>query len=131
MKIEILGSGCMNCKKLEENARKAVEKAGKKAEIVKVTDFGEIASYGVMRTPALVIDGTVKSAGTIPIVQALMAKGMATGTALVLMMSITALSFPQLLILRKVIKIKLLALLVAILAAAFIITGYIFNFLIG
>ncbi|MEM2909118.1 MAG: thioredoxin family protein [Candidatus Bilamarchaeaceae archaeon] len=66
MKIEILGSGCANCKKLEENARKAVEKSGKKAEIVKVTDFGEIASYGVMRTPALVIDGTVKSEGRIP-----------------------------------------------------------------
>ncbi|MEM4359222.1 MAG: permease [Candidatus Bilamarchaeaceae archaeon] len=71
------------------------------------------------------------AAGTIPIVQALMAKGMATGTALVLMMSITALSFPQLLILRKVVKTKLLAILVAILAASFIITGYIFNFLIG
>ncbi|MEM2948923.1 MAG: thioredoxin family protein [Candidatus Bilamarchaeaceae archaeon] len=68
MKIEILGSGCANCKKLEENARKAVEKSGKKAEIVKVTDFGEIASYGVMRTPALVIDGTVKSEGRIPTV---------------------------------------------------------------
>ncbi|MEM4359223.1 MAG: thioredoxin family protein [Candidatus Bilamarchaeaceae archaeon] len=66
MKIEILGSGCASCKKLEENARKAVEKSGKKAEIVKVTDFGVIASYGVMRTPALVIDGTVKSEGRIP-----------------------------------------------------------------
>ena len=71
------------------------------------------------------------AAGTIPIVQALMAKGMAVGTALVLMMSITGLSFPQLLILRKVVKMKLLAILVAILAASFTITGYIFNFLIG
>jgi uncharacterized membrane protein YraQ (UPF0718 family) len=67
------------------------------------------------------------AAGTIPIVQALMAKGMATGTALVLMMSITALSFPQMLILRKVVKTKLLAILVAILAVSFIVIGYLFN----
>ncbi len=66
MKIEILGSGCANCRRLEENARKAVEKTGKKAEIVKVTDFAQIASYGVMRTPALVIDGKIKSEGRIP-----------------------------------------------------------------
>jgi len=71
------------------------------------------------------------AAGSIPIVQALMAKGMGVGTALVLMMSITGLSFPQLLILRKVVKTKLLAMLVAILAVSFIITGYLFNFLIG
>jgi small redox-active disulfide protein 2 len=66
MKIEILGSGCANCKRLEENARVAVAKAGKKAEIMKVTDFGKIASYGVMGTPALVIDGKVKAEGRIP-----------------------------------------------------------------
>ena len=66
MKIEILGSGCINCRKLWENARAAVEKSGKKAEIAKVTDFGEIASYGVMRTPVLVIDGKIKSEGRIP-----------------------------------------------------------------
>lgn len=70
------------------------------------------------------------AAGTIPIVQALMAKGMATGTALVLMMSITALSFPQLLILRKVVKTKLLAILVAILALSFIAIGYLFNMIL-
>lgn len=66
MKIEILGSGCPNCKKLEENARKACEELGKKAEFKKITDFGEIASYGVMSTPALVIDGKVRSYGRIP-----------------------------------------------------------------
>jgi len=66
MKIEILGSGCANCRRLEENAKKAVEKTGKKAEIVKVTDFARIVSYGVMRTPALVIDGKIKSEGRIP-----------------------------------------------------------------
>ncbi|MEM3432398.1 MAG: permease [Candidatus Bilamarchaeaceae archaeon] len=71
------------------------------------------------------------AAGAIPIIQALMNKGMATGTALVLMMSITALSFPQLLILRKVVKTKLLLTLVAILAISFIFIGYLLNYLIG
>jgi len=66
LKIEILGSGCANCKRLEENARAAVAKAGKKAEILKVTDFGKIASYGVMSTPALVVDGKIKAEGRIP-----------------------------------------------------------------
>jgi small redox-active disulfide protein 2 len=66
MKIEILGTGCQNCKKLEENARKAVQEAKSKAEIVKVTDIGKIVEYGVMSTPALVIDGKVKSSGKIP-----------------------------------------------------------------
>ncbi|MEM2948701.1 MAG: permease [Candidatus Anstonellales archaeon] len=70
------------------------------------------------------------AAGTIPIIQALMAKGMAVGTALVLMMSITALSFPQLLILRRVVKIKLLAVLVAVLAVSFIFIGYVLNFIL-
>ncbi|MEM4335850.1 MAG: permease [Candidatus Anstonellales archaeon] len=59
-----------------------------------------------------------------------MAKGMAVGTALVLMMSITALSFPQLLILRRVVKIKLLAVLVAVLAVSFIFIGYVLNFIL-
>ena len=66
MKIEILGSGCPNCKKLEENARKACELLGIKAEIVKVTDFTQIASYGIMSTPALVVDGRVKAYGRVP-----------------------------------------------------------------
>ena len=66
MKMEILGTGCPKCKKLEENARKAVQGSGRKAEIVKVTDIGKIVGYGVMSTPALVIDGKVKSSGRIP-----------------------------------------------------------------
>jgi len=65
MKIEILGSGCPKCKKLEENARIAAEKITK-AEIVKVTEIDKIIEYGVMSTPALVIDGKVKSSGRIP-----------------------------------------------------------------
>lgn len=66
MKIEVLGTGCPNCKKLEDNVRKAVEETKKKADVVKVTDIGKIVEYGVMSTPALVIDGKVKSSGKIP-----------------------------------------------------------------
>lgn len=65
MKIEILGSGCPNCKMLEENAKKALEETGKEAELVKVTDVNEIVNYGVMSTPAIVIDGEVKSYGKV------------------------------------------------------------------
>jgi len=65
MKIEILGSGCPKCKLLEANAIKALQEAGKKAEIVKVTDINKIIEYGVMSTPAIVIDGEVKAYGRI------------------------------------------------------------------
>ena len=66
VKIEVLGSGCANCRSLEANAREAVSMAGVEAEIVKVTDYAEIASRGVMTTPGLVIDGQVRSTGRIP-----------------------------------------------------------------
>jgi small redox-active disulfide protein 2 len=66
MKIEILGTGCPKCEKLYENAQAAVDKAGGENEITKVTDLKEISGYGVMLTPALVIDGKVRSAGKIP-----------------------------------------------------------------
>ena len=66
MKIEILGSGCPKCKQLEANARKAVEELKISAEIEKVTDVGEIVDYGIMSTPAIVIDGEVKAYGRIP-----------------------------------------------------------------
>lgn len=65
MKIEILGTGCPKCKQLEANARKALEETGKKAEIVKVTEINKIIEYGVMSTPAIVIDGAVKSYGKV------------------------------------------------------------------
>ncbi len=64
--IEVLGPGCNNCQKLEANAREAVAQAGVEAEIVKITDYAEIASRGVMSTPGLVIDGKVVSTGKIP-----------------------------------------------------------------
>lgn len=65
MLIQILGTGCPKCKQLEANAREAVAKAGIEAEIEKVTDIDEIMNMGVMMTPALVIDGEVKSVGKV------------------------------------------------------------------
>ncbi len=65
MKIEILGTGCPKCKQLEANARKAIEEKKVKAEIVKVTDVSKIIEYGVMSTPAIVVDGKVKSYGKV------------------------------------------------------------------
>ena len=66
MKIEILGTGCPKCKKLAEIVEQAVKESGIEAEITKVTEINEIMNYGVMITPALVIDGKVKIAGKIP-----------------------------------------------------------------
>lgn len=65
MVIKILGSGCTNCKKLEENARKAVSEMGIDAVIEKVEDFKDIMGYGVMKTPALVVDEKVKIMGRV------------------------------------------------------------------
>jgi small redox-active disulfide protein 2 len=66
MKIEILGVGCAKCHKLEELVRDIAKKEGVSADISKVEDFKKIMAYGVMTTPALVIDGKVKAAGKIP-----------------------------------------------------------------
>jgi uncharacterized membrane protein YraQ (UPF0718 family) len=71
------------------------------------------------------------AAGTIPIIQSLMEKGMATGTALALMMSITALSLPEMIILRRILKPKLLAVFVGILTISFILVGLLFNAILG
>lgn len=64
-KIQILGPGCTNCDRLAENARAAVQELGADFEVVKVTDLREIASFGIMVTPGLVIDGDVKSSGKV------------------------------------------------------------------
>lgn len=66
MKIEILGTGCPKCKKLYENVQEAVKQKGIEAEIAKITDINSIMEYGVMITPALVVDGEIKAAGKIP-----------------------------------------------------------------
>lgn len=65
MKIQILGTGCPKCRQLEANVREAVAKAGIEADIEKVTDIDDIMNMGVMMTPALVIDGEVKSVGRV------------------------------------------------------------------
>jgi len=69
MKIKILGGGCANCKLLEENTKKACSELKIKATFLKVHDFAQIASYGVMSTPALVVDGEVKVYGRVPSVE--------------------------------------------------------------
>ena len=65
MKIKILGSGCKNCVTLAKNAEEALKDLGMEAEIIKVTDFKDIASYGIMSTPGLVIDEEVVSYGKV------------------------------------------------------------------
>ncbi len=65
MIIKILGSGCRKCLALADNAKAAAAAAGKPAEIVKVTDVAQIAAYGVMSTPGLVVDEKVVSTGKV------------------------------------------------------------------
>jgi small redox-active disulfide protein 2 len=65
MIIKILGSGCKSCLKLAENTVAALKEIGMEADIVKVTDFKDIMVYGVMSTPALVIDEKVVSFGKV------------------------------------------------------------------
>ncbi len=65
MIIKILGTGCPKCKKLEANALLAIEQAGIEASVEKVTDLNAIMDFGVMMTPALVVDGKVVSSGKV------------------------------------------------------------------
>ncbi len=66
MKIEILGTGCAKCQKLEELVKDVVKTAGVQADITKVKDLKQIMAYGVMTTPGLVVNGTVRIAGKMP-----------------------------------------------------------------
>ncbi|MBZ0299220.1 MAG: thioredoxin family protein [Anaerolineae bacterium] len=64
--IKVLGSGCPNCKRLEAEVRAALDGGAVAYDLVKVTDYADIAAYGVMSTPALVIEEQVVSSGRIP-----------------------------------------------------------------
>ena len=66
MKIQILGPGCYNCRLLTEKTEKAARELGLEYEIEKVEEFDKILSFGVMATPALVVDGEVKLSGFVP-----------------------------------------------------------------
>jgi len=66
MDIKVLGSGCAKCAQLEAAARAAADRLGIEATVEKVTDPAEIASWGVMTTPALVVDDEVVSSGRVP-----------------------------------------------------------------
>lgn len=65
MKIQVLGPGCAKCKQLTANAEKAVAELGIEAAVEKVEDIREIVKFRVMATPALVVDGAVRSAGKV------------------------------------------------------------------
>jgi small redox-active disulfide protein 2 len=66
MRIQVLGPGCAKCKELTKRTETAVQQLGLATAVEKVTDIAEIMKFGVMTTPALVIDGTVKIAGRVP-----------------------------------------------------------------
>lgn len=72
MKIEVLGSGCAKCKTLYENTQKALAESGQSAEVIKIEDIATIMKYGVLCTPALVIDGQVKFSGKVASVAEIM-----------------------------------------------------------
>jgi small redox-active disulfide protein 2 len=65
MKIQVLGTGCAKCKQLTANAEKAVQELGLGVAVEKVEDIREIMKFSVMSTPALIVDGKVKSAGKV------------------------------------------------------------------
>ena len=64
--IEVLGSGCANCRRLEANAREALAMVGVEAEVRHVTDYKDIAAKGVTNTPGLIIHGVLVSTGRVP-----------------------------------------------------------------
>ena len=66
MEIKVLGPGCPKCQQTENVVKEAVAESGVAAEVEKVTDVMKIAAYGVFGTPAVVVDGEVKSVGKIP-----------------------------------------------------------------
>ena len=68
MTIKVLGPGCMNCRTLEKRTKEALQDLNMEAVVEKVEDYQKIASYGIMRTPGLVIDEKVAVSGRVPTV---------------------------------------------------------------
>lgn len=66
MEIKVLGPGCPNCQRLERTVREALRDLGAEAELQKVTDYPTIMSYGILSTPGLVVNGTVRVSGRVP-----------------------------------------------------------------
>ena len=66
LQVKVLSAGCANCQRLEHEVKAALDEAGITYELIQVTDYADIASYGVMSTPALVINEEVVSSGRIP-----------------------------------------------------------------
>ncbi|MHC1680427.1 MAG: thioredoxin family protein [Methanomassiliicoccales archaeon] len=71
MRIEVFGTGCAKCKRLEKNVNEALAKSGIEAEVIKIEDIDDITDRGIMVTPALAIDGDVKLMGKVPSVDEL------------------------------------------------------------
>lgn len=71
MDIKVLGPGCKNCVTLEQRTKEALANLGAEATVEKIEDYDQIASYGIMATPGLVIDGQVVIAGKVPTVSAI------------------------------------------------------------
>ncbi len=69
MNIKVLGPGCVNCKTLEKRTQEALQQLNMKADVEKVEDHRKIASYGIMRTPGLVVDERVVHWGSVPTVE--------------------------------------------------------------
>ena len=66
MEIKVCGPGCANCSKAENIVKEAVADAGINAQVLKITDFAEMAKLGVLSTPAVIIDGQIKCVGKVP-----------------------------------------------------------------
>ncbi|MBE2239923.1 MAG: permease [Caldilineaceae bacterium] len=92
--------------------------------------MGEDAWWSVPAAVAIGVPMYANAAGVIPVVEALIGKGAALGTALAFMMSVVALSLPEMIILRRVLKLRLIILFVAIVALGIMLTGYLFNFIL-